>query len=274
MASCTTEDSATKDSASEENSNPDVMVSENLTGTWVSTSIEDIENTFTMQHSTSTVYSTLYITESGADITIVNCEKYSVPIYAPIPLVKEGDLLKFVGNIDTPFTIISPNELNRTYVISDSYGITNYNQTLTKTSSSIDLSRGSLQFDGPISANNKDHVCLIQRFGTDPSQGSRQKVIIPFDNDFLEFGIGVTEPLVAGDYQYDSGISGSSNVLYSFNIYSNADTFWNQLGTNGLFPNLADLTITTSQPELIEGNFSFIGLDGGSYTGNFSAVPY
>ena len=77
-----------------------------------------------------------------------------------------------------------------------------------------------------------------------------------------------------GDYQYDSIQSGNSSVLYAFNVASNADSFWSLVGTNGLFPSLADLAISVSRPDLIEGNFSFISHNGDSYTGNFSAIPY
>lgn len=259
---------------SENIGNQNEIVSANLTGTWISTSIEETHDQLTMQNYTNIAYNTLYITESDTEIQISACETYNNPVYAPFTFVKENDTLKYVDFSGAPYSIISSSILKRDFVISDSTKITNYNQTLTKTSSTIELSRGSLQLNGPISANNQNHVCLVQRFGSDPAQGSEQKVMIPFDNDFLVLDIGISAPLLIGDYQYDSIQSGNSSVLYAFNVASNADSFWSLIGTNGLFPSLADLAISVSRPDLIEGNFSFISHNGDSYTGNFSAIPY
>ena len=213
---------------SENIGNQNEIVSANLTGTWISTSIEETHDQLTMQNYTNIAYNTLYITESDTEIQISACETYNNPVYAPFTFVKENDTLKYVDFSGAPYSIISSSILKRYFVISDSTKITNYNQTLTKTSSTIELSRGSLQLNGPISANNQNHVCLVQRFGSDPAQGRA----------------------------------------------SNADSFWSLIGTNGLFPSLADLAISVSRPDLIEGNFSFISHNGDSYTGNFSAIPY
>jgi hypothetical protein len=264
ISSCDTEDSI----------NQNVQVNDNLTGTWISKSVEETFDNPTNQLSSNTVYSTVYITESDADIQISACEYYSNTFVAPITLIKKNNLLESVGIVTEPYSIVSPNELTRIFVISSSTSTTSYNQTLTKASSTINMSRGSLQLDGPISANNQNHVCVVQRFGTDPAQGSNLNVIIPFDDDILNLDIIFSKPLSTGDYQYVRSVTDGSNDLSNFGIYSNSNIFWSLLGTNGLFPNLANLTITNSQPEFIEGDFSFIGLDGNNYTGSFSATPY
>ena len=259
--------------ASEDGSNQSLQVNADLTGTWITASVEESFDNATGQHAVNTVYSTVYIAESDADIQMSGCEYYSDPVVAPFVLLRDSDVLRYLGDAYTPYLIVSPNELSRTFVESSGSLITTYKQTLSRTSAAIRLSRGSLVLDGPISASNQDHVCLEQRSGAGPSSGSVLHIIIPFDNDILNLHIDITGPVSVGDYQYSRAI-GNSNALEYLNVHSNSAVFRSQLGTNGLFPDAASLSITVSQPALIEGEFSFTGIDGGDYTGSFSVAPY
>jgi hypothetical protein len=258
--------------ATEENS--EQQDNDKLTGTWISTSINTDYDNNDIMTGAETVYSTFYFTESDTDIQLSRCEKYSSTTSLPSFLQKNNDELNFIGFAETPFSIISSTEISRIYEINHNYGKTSFNQTLTKMSSSIDLTRGYLQLNGPISASNKNHACLSQSINSDNTQNNKQNVLIPFDNDFITFSINLSQALATGTYQYDISQAGNSPALYSLDVYSNADTFWNTISSNTLSPEQATLEITTARSDFIEGDFSFIGQDGDSYTGSFNFIPY
>jgi len=254
--------------------NSDQQTNTTLTGTWISSSVNTSYDNSNVLVGSETTYSTLYFTESNADIQLSSCEDYSNPQIAPSFLQKNNGVLSFINVSDTPFTIVSTTELTREYEITYSFGKILYNQTLTKTSSTIDLSRGSLQLNGPLSGNNQNHACLVQSFNSAPSQNNRQQISIPFDNRDLRLDVELTHFLTVGNYIYDANERGNSPVLYSFDVSSNSDVFWNTINSSSLSPTQAEFQISSVGSNLITGTFSFIGQDSGNYTGSFNFVPY
>ena len=155
VSSCSTEDV----------SNQDLQVNANLTGTWISTSVEDTVDNLTGQTSRTTVRQTLYITETDELIQLHGCEYYSHPVVSPVTVLKNDNLLESPGILAAPYSIVSPIQLNRTFVETSGAATTTSIQTLTKVSTAIDLSRGALQLNGPVSADIQSHVCLVQTVG-------------------------------------------------------------------------------------------------------------
>lgn len=258
--------------ATEENDNQ--QTSSKLTGTWVSTSVSTAYDNSNLLIGSETTYSTFYFTESNSDIQMSSCEDYSNPEITPAFLQKNSDILSFVNVSDTQFSIVNTTELTREYEVTHSFGKTLYNQTLTKISSAIDLSRGSFELNGQLSESNQTHVCLEQSFSSGLGQDNRQQISVPFDNRYLSLNLSLTELLTVGNYQYDVNEAVNSPVLYSFNVSSNADMFLNTIGTNTLSLSQAILQVTSVADGIIEGSFSFVSQNSGSYTGSFSFVSY
>ena len=263
-ASCASED--TDDEAEE--------IVENLSGTWLLQSeitIFDVNSG--LKIGSSTTYSTFFIAQSDTDISITSCAHSLDPTRMPLTLIKDDNTLLFSNDIDEPFTIISSNELSRQYELTSSSDRSTYDQTYTKISSTIAYDQGHLKLNGAVNADNSHQVCLNLTVGEN-NDFYKYKISIPLDNQFVTFSIGSTQALIEGDYQYDINAAGSSPVIFSFDVTSNTDIFASSFNTNTLSPDFANLEITASQPDLIEGNFSFISQIGGDFTGTFSFVPY
>jgi len=264
-ASCATEDA--EDETEEEKT-------ESLNGTWLVKSVDtSYDLTSDLKTGANTAYSTLFITESETDISVISCTHSLSSTRIPLILIKDNDTLTFESYPSESFTIISNSELTRQYEETFSSNRIVYEQTFTKISSTLDYDRGSLQLNGPISADNSTQVCL-QQIVHENNAIYRFDVSIPLDNEFVTFSTGSTQFLSVGNYQYDFYSSDPSPVLFSFDVSSNADIFWSNISSNTLGPDYADLEITTSQANFVDGNFSFISQVGGNYTGTFSFVPF
>jgi len=265
-ASCTTENA--------DNNTVTQGETNNLTGTWTVAQVNKTydKDTNTLL-STDTSYSTIYIQETITDIHLSQCAKYYSPSSQPFIMVRDNDHLNFINSTLTPYTIIDAENL----AIIDDFTFSStrieYNQNLTRSSSFVSPRLGSFNLSGALNVSNNQETCLIQTIGTN-NDYYQYIITAPFDDDIVELNFKLTAPLTVGNYQYDSSKAGDSPVLFSFDVTSVSSMFINTIGTNGLFPDLVDLSITVSTTELIQGSFSFIGIDSVTYTGDFQFVPY
>ena len=264
--SCTTENEDNTTSVSSEDND--------LTGTWAVTSVDKTydKDTNTLL-STMTNYSTIYIQETSTDILLSQCSEYYSSSSQPFIMDRNNGQLSFINLTLTPYIITGTDNLSKIDIYTYSSTRIEYNQNLTKSSSVISPRVGSFTLNGALNVSNNHETCLIQIIGSNNNY-YHYIITVPFDDDIVSLNFILSAPLTVGNYQYDSSKAGDSPVLFSFHVASSSSMFFNTIGSNGLFPVLADLSITVATPDLIQGSFSFIGLDSVTYTGDFDFVPY
>lgn len=135
-----------------------------------------------------------------------------------------------------------------------------------KLSNGVDVDKGHLIVNGPITVSETNTACV--RHGTNDS-GSQHtySLMVPYDNDLLELIFRFETRPPVGVYSFSPRSGGN---IINFDIYSNSSNFWSVVGSNILGPSTVDLTLTDSTDSLLAGSYFFVGQDGGNYSGEFS----
>ena len=211
---------------------------------------------------------TMIISDSGGGVSYQSCWRYGD---SSITAVKTDEYLYLDINSDG-YSQGSNGELSRTMLVDNPNSQTNelrVTETLTKLSSNVQLDSGKFVLNGAITNIEDNHVCLFKSSNSLNSNESLE-IVVPFYDSTLSVRLRSTERLVPGTYQYEQS---SNNIVYGFNVSSNSSIFWNQIGTNGLFPDRATISITESSVDIYSGTFSFVGIDNENYSGEFIIDP-
>lgn len=240
-----------------------------LSGTWRYIKESKSYNTSSNEYLYSDFLEYTYIIDdNGVSVNYQSCWRYGDYL---ISAVKTDEYLYLDIN-STGFSLEPDGDLSRTAVNDDPYNPVNeirVTETLSKLSSSVQLDSGKFVLNGAITNNEDNHVCLFKSYNSLNSHESIE-VVVPFDNSTLSLYFRTTSQLTPDTYQYEQHVS---TELYSFNIMSNSNTFFSQIGTNNLSPSQATLIITQSTADTYSGTFSFVGIDDQSYSGEFVIDP-
>ncbi|MEE9492776.1 MAG: hypothetical protein V3W04_05300 [Gammaproteobacteria bacterium] len=247
------------------------LLAQNLSGTWLNSAEIEVYDISTRDYLYTFFEARTYIfQDSGGFVEISNCASFGETDYLA---TKTVDSLSFDSSGEAIFTLIENGQLVR-----KKEGVTPPGQntlwklrsTLSKVSNEITVDNGALELIGPISVAEHDHVCVGQNiFST--GDDSTYYISVPFDTGKISLQFRLSAPLMTGSHEFvrfsDIG------VFSGFSIASNSDQFLLATGTHWLLPDSANIEITDSSVDNIEGSFSFIGIGGENYSGSFQLNP-
>lgn len=138
-------------------------------------------------------------------------------------------------------------------------------ETLVKLSDDVEFDGGTFVLNGPISLEEYSHVCVWHTYS---SIGNRRtiEILTPYDDDYASLNFRLIGDVAEGVYEYATYNSAKEVEI---NVSSSATKFWEQVGSNGLFPSDVAVNILESTSDRMSGSFSFIGQDSGQYDGQF-----
>lgn len=245
------------------------LLDQDLSGTWMHTLIDEYyEMTTDTYIGFVAIESELIFNDDETGVEYHECRHFgSLPRTAS----KSKSNLELEG-YSVNFSVLNPNVLETPAfepptdgsVPPDQYRLRRYR--LVKVSEDLNVDRGMLTLNGPVSVAESDQVCLWHVY-RDPNLLRTYELIVPYDDDYLSLRIRYENRPGVGIINYD--LFNSTPNLESFNINSGASNFWSIVGSNTLGVTTATINISESTDDLLAGTFAFIGQDMGNYSGEF-----
>lgn len=241
-----------------------------LTGTWrLSTETDRVKDSTGEVLVTSYHYTPYIFEETDSGVKVEPCAEYGGNANYGVKTTEH-----FYTSIHSEgYSLVDADTLFRetVYVNEHAPGFTFVSrETFERVSVDVILDRGELEITGDnVNFVESDHVCVGHSWS---SLGTMQyvRVIVPYDDDTLEFSLTFYGDLSVGSYQVER--FNDDLQIQDVEIYSNANSFWDTVGSNILYPESATVEITNVNAGNLAGRFEFVGRDDGNYTGQFNAV--
>jgi len=247
------------------------LLEQDLTGTWLVNTAAEVYDVSSGDYLHTFFEARVYIfQDSGQFIEVSQCSNFGEIDSLG---TKTTDSFDFDSFGEVVFTRTENGQLVRVIEYEVPYNpdlFVKQRGTLSKISNNITTDNGALELIGPISVVEDNNVCVAQNiFST--GDNSTYYIIVPFDTGNISLQFTVKAPFAVGHHEFVK--FSDVGVFSGFGISSSSDEFLLTVGTDSLFPDFADIEITDVSSDNIGGNFSFIGIDGGNYSGTFQLAP-
>ena len=242
-----------------------------LSGTWLHTQVQYVYDRNSGEYISTEYYeSTIILSDTGVGMTTSECSLYQQHDY----LGKKGDdyiNLQIAPSAPTYFQVAKDKfetELDRD--INSSYSTnTKVDKRLTieKLSSNVVIDKGLLVLNGPISINEYSHVCVGKKYSTFNST-VYYDLHVPFDDYNLIMQMKFSAHPSVGVLTYTKENTEAS-ILNEFDVSSTSSYFLDRVDSSTLAPDNVLVNVHQSSEDVLSGEFSFLGHDGGDYSGEF-----
>ncbi|MDH5446261.1 MAG: hypothetical protein OEY52_11950 [Gammaproteobacteria bacterium] len=239
-----------------------------ISGTWLMSTERQLYKTSTNEYLSSTYISENYIFEdTDKGVKYSRCRNYGrIPLYGI-----KTDTRFYLNIMDNGFSLNNENVLEQ---------ITEYNNEwepdfhyksiskLTKITDTTLVDNGTLIVNGPVSLEEYNHICIL---AVSYSLGHSKifEIMTPFDDDYISLRLDTYDKVTPGVFEYEERHQES---LVKIDLHSNAQKYWNIVGSNTLAPSNATINLIEYSDTKISGSYSFTGLDNESYSGEFDII--
>lgn len=243
-----------------------------LSGTWLHTQAQDVYDRNSGEYLYSTYFeSVILITDTDTSMLVSACRLFHL---GGEPGIKTDDFILLQTFPGAPtYNRVNNNEFESELELdvedsSNPDRIINQQLMLEKLSPAIVIDNGLLVLNNPASiVNEHDHFCVAKTYTT-LSNAVSYDLHVPYgDRDLyvkMEFSDAPTSNTV-----YDR-INTDVPHLHLFWVDSSTQLFRDTVGSSLLFPDNVVLNIHQSNNEILSGDFTFLGQNGESYSGEFS----